>query len=152
MIERAGKNIRAPSCPTSPSSNGAARWVAAIFVLSVSLAIPPLPRAFGQPGSDADNQTKQGLPGAKVPPVQRSNATTRPQTAEGHQGQLLRYDVRPKLSASQLPGDSITLKTCSLIPRCLKLQISIGFAHPNLQGPVPQRLPNQQARRWLRVH
>ena len=38
-----------------------------------------------------------------MPPVQRSNATTRPQTAEGHQGQLLRYDVRPKLSASQRP-------------------------------------------------
>ena len=48
--------------------------------------------------------------------------------------------------------DSITSKTCSLIPRRLKLQTYIGFVHTNLQGPVPQRSPNQQARRSLRVH
>ena len=103
MIERTGKTSGTHSCPTSPPGNGAARWVAAIFVLSVSLAIPPLPRAFGQQGNDAANQTKQDLPSGKVPPVQRSNTGARPQTAEGHKGQLLRYDVRPKLSASELP-------------------------------------------------
>ena len=48
--------------------------------------------------------------------------------------------------------DSITLKTCSLIPRRLKLQTFIGFVHTKLQGPVPRRSPNQQARRSLRVH
>jgi hypothetical protein len=111
MIERTGKNISAHSRATSPSGNGAARWVAAMFVFSVSLAILSIPRAFGQPGNDAANfatailshggQTKQGLPGGKVPPVQRSNTPTGPQTTEGHQAQLLRYDVPLKLSTSQ---------------------------------------------------
>jgi hypothetical protein len=47
MIERAGKTIETHSRPPSTSRNSAARWVAAIFVISVSLAIPALPRAFG---------------------------------------------------------------------------------------------------------
>ena len=48
MLERAGKTIKTHSRPPSPSRNSAARWVVAIFVISVSLAIPPLPRAFGR--------------------------------------------------------------------------------------------------------
>jgi hypothetical protein len=100
MIERAGKTIKTHSRPPSPSRNSAARWVAAIFVISVSLAIPPLPRAFGQPGSDADNQTKQSLRGTKMPPPKRSSTANKPQTIDGPQAQLLRYDVRPKQPAS----------------------------------------------------
>jgi hypothetical protein len=83
MIERAGKTIKTHSRPPSPSRNSAARWVAAIFVISVSLAIPPLPRAFGQPGSDADNQTKQSLRGTKMPPPKRSSTAKEPQTIDG---------------------------------------------------------------------
>jgi len=96
MIERAGKTIKTHSRPPSPSRNSAARWVAAIFVISVSLAIPPLPRAFGQPGSDADNQTKQSLRGTKMPPPKRSSTANKPQTIDGPQAQLLRDDVRPE--------------------------------------------------------
>ena len=140
MIERTGKNIRAHSCPTSPSGNGAARWVAAIFVLSVSLAIPPLPRAFGQQGNDAANQTKQGLPGGKVPPVQRSNTATRPQTAERHKGQLLRYDVRPKLSASQLPRGFHNVKDLlphSALPEASNIH---RLRPPQLSGTCPSTI------------
>ena len=122
MIERTGKNIRAHSRLTSPSGNGAARWAAAIFVFSVSLAIPPIPWAFGQPGSDADNQTKLGLPGGKVPPVQHNNTPTRPQTTEGHQAQLLPYDVRQKLSASQLPRGFHDVK--DLLPYSAPTEVS----------------------------
>jgi len=140
MIERTGKNIRAHSCPTSPLGNGAARWVAAIFVLSVSLAIPPLPRAFGQQGNDAANQTKQGLPGGKVPPVQRSNTATRPQTAERHKGQLLRYDVRPKLSASQLPRGFHNVKDLlphSALPEASNIH---RLRPPQLSGTCPSTI------------
>src|SRR5689334_19942943 len=112
MIERSGKKVKAHSHMRSLLGYGATDWGAAILVLSVSLAILQLPLAFGQPDSDADNfatanpshggQTKQGLPDAKAPPVQRSNTATKPQT-ERHQEQLLRYDVGPTLPASQLP-------------------------------------------------
>ena len=100
MIERAGKTIKTHSRRPSPSRNSAARCVAAIFVISVSLTIPLLPRAFGQPGSDADNQTKQSLRGTKMPPPKRSSTANKPQTIDGPQAQLLRYDVRPKRPAS----------------------------------------------------
>ena len=84
-----------------PLGLGATVYAAAILALSVSLAIPPVPRAFAQPGSGGVNQTKQGLPAAKMSPLPRSNTATRPQTIEGHRAQLLRYDVPLKLSASQ---------------------------------------------------
>jgi hypothetical protein len=131
MIERIGKNISAHSRPTSPSGHGAARWVAAIFVLSLSLAIPPLPWAFGQSGSDADNQTKQGLPGGKVPPVQHSNTATRPRGTEGQQAQPLRYDVRPKLSASQSPRSFHNSK--DLLPDSAPTEVSNSHRPRSLQ-------------------
>jgi len=84
-----------------PLGLGATVCAAAILALSVSLVIPPVPRAFAQPGSGGVNQTKQGLPAAKMSPLPRSNTATRPQTIEGHRAQLLRYDVPLKLSASQ---------------------------------------------------
>ena len=112
MIERTSKNIRAHTCPTPPSGNGAARWVAAIFVLSVSLAILPLPRAYGQPGSDANNQTKQGLPGGKVPPVLNA-VTPRPdgRPPKATRGNFFVMMAGRSYLRRNFPGDSITLKT-----------------------------------------
>jgi hypothetical protein len=112
MIERAGKNIRAHNCPPSPSANGAAISAAAIFVLSVSLAIP-LPRAFSQPDGGRDNfatanpshggQAKQGLPADITPRLQHSNTGNKQQIIKNDQLELLRYDSQRKPLASQ-PG------------------------------------------------
>jgi hypothetical protein len=102
VIERAGKNIRTHSRPPSPSGNGAARRATAIFVLSVSQAIP-LPCAFGQPDGGGDNQAKQSFSAAMTPRLQRSSAGDTQRTTKGGQSELLRYDIRPKSPASQ-PG------------------------------------------------
>jgi hypothetical protein len=113
MIERAGKNIRAHNCRPSPSGKCAAISAAAIFVLSVSLAVP-LPCAFGQPDSGGDNLAKQSLPAPKLPRLQRCSTTNGPQPTEDGQPQL-RYDVLSKPPASQVPRGFHDVK--DLFPR-----------------------------------
>ena len=56
MIETAGKTIKTHSRPPSPSRNSAARWVAAIFVLSVSTGHPAATPQCVTVGIDTDCQ------------------------------------------------------------------------------------------------
>jgi len=84
--------------PPSPLGVGATVCAAAILALSVSLVIPPVPRALAQPSSGGENQTKESLPSAARPRLQRSSSQ---QTTKGVQPSLLPYDIRPKIPASQ---------------------------------------------------
>src|SRR6266542_1651212 len=103
MIEGSDKNIRAHGHTPSPLGYDAASWAAAIFALSVLLAIPPLPRAFAQPGSGAENQTKQSSPSTRTLRLQPSSNGDKRQTTKGGQSDLLPYDIRLKVPGSQLP-------------------------------------------------
>jgi hypothetical protein len=85
--------------PPSPLGLSAAVCDATILALSVSLAITPVPRAFAQPGSGGDNQTKENVASATTPSFQRNSGQ---QTTKGGQPDLLPYDIRPKLPASPL--------------------------------------------------
>src|SRR5215831_1223204 len=73
MIKRTAKNITCLG------------WAAAIFVLLVLLAIPLLPRAFGQP---RNRGAKESLPHA---------------VSEASRSQPLPYDVRPNPPGSPRP-------------------------------------------------
>ena len=82
MIKRTIRHITRLRSSTWQGTKSTVHWAAAILVLSVLLAIPLLPRAFGRPRSHVANQS-QDVPNAS-------------------QSQLLRYDVRPNPLASQL--------------------------------------------------
>jgi hypothetical protein len=99
MIKRTVRAIMGYFRPPSPLGVGATVCAAAILALSVSLVIPPVPRAFAQPGSGGENQTKGSLPSAATPRLQRSQQTTK-----GGHASLLPYDIRSKIPASQLSG------------------------------------------------
>jgi hypothetical protein len=92
------------------------------------------------------------LRGTKMPPPKRGSTANKPQTIVGPQAQLLRYDARPKQPASPSSRGFHNFK--DLLPHSVPPEASNihRFVHTNLQGPVPQRSPNQQARRSLRVH
>jgi hypothetical protein len=85
MIKRTAKNIK-----------GDAHWVAAIVLILLVLAIQLLPRAFGQPRTPADNRSLHH------------------DVTKASQSQL-RYDVRPKPPASQVPRGFHSVK--DLFPR-----------------------------------
>jgi hypothetical protein len=112
----------------SPLSLGAAVSAAAILTLSVSLAIPPVPRAFGQPGGGGENQTKQSLASAATPPLQHNSGQP---TAKGGQPELLPYDIRPKVPASQLSRGFHNSR--DLLPR------SAPAAGSNIDRPRPRQ-------------
>jgi hypothetical protein len=99
MIRRAVKEIMTRFRPPSQLGLAAAGWAAAVLALSLLLAIPSLPHASAQPGRDDNNQTKESLPSATTPRLQRSNSQ---QTTKGDQPELLPYDIRPKVPTSQV--------------------------------------------------
>src|SRR5947199_6274557 len=103
MIDRSGKDIRTHGDSPSFPGYGVAGWVTGTFVLSVLLAIAPLPRAFSQPGSSADSRFKQSFPSTRMPGFHRSSTPDTQHTSKDGQPKLLPYDVRPKSPASQLP-------------------------------------------------
>jgi hypothetical protein len=102
MIRRAGKKIVGRFRPPSPPGLGIAAGGAAMLALSVLLPISPLTRVFAQTGSGGGNQTKERLPSATAPRLQRG---TSEQTTKGGQPGLLPYDVRSNPPGSQLPND-----------------------------------------------
>jgi len=102
MIKLTVKKIIGRFQPPLPLGLGAAAGGAAILALSVLLPIPPLTRAFAQPGNGGDNQTKERLLSATTPRLQHRSGQ---QTTKGGQPKLLPYDIRRNLPGSQLPND-----------------------------------------------
>ena len=129
MIERTTKN-RIHTHPGSPTGNSTVAWTAAIFVVLVSLAISVPPRTFAQPGSGTDNQAKQSLPAVRTPRLQHAGNLYRLQMTKSGQSELLRYDDRQKVPASQVPRGFHNSK--DLVPD------SVPTEAPNVQlrGPL----------------
>jgi len=103
MDERTDKN-RGHPYPALPIGKSTVVWIAAIILLLVSLAIAVLPRALAQPGSGADNQAKQTLPGFKTPRLQQDSTLERLPITKSGQPEFLRYDDRSKVRASKIPS------------------------------------------------
>jgi len=122
--------------PPSPLGFGATVCAAAILALSVSLAIPPLPRAFARPGSGGDNQTKESLASTTSPRLQHNSGQ---ETIKGGQRSLLPYDIWPEMPASQLSRGFHNSK--DLVPRLLR---GIGIpADARLAGSQSHERPRQ---------
>jgi hypothetical protein len=98
VIKRTIKKIirlRSPRRPTARlGTKSVVHGVAAIFIPVVLLAIPLLPRAFGQLRSHAGNF-------ATANPPRRAEGGQSPDVQKASESQLLRHDVRPNPPASQ---------------------------------------------------
>jgi hypothetical protein len=92
MLKRAVKTIMDHFRRPSPLVCDAAAWTAVWLAVSGLLTILALPRAFAQPGNGDKNHTKELQ-------LQRSS---RQKTTLDRPSDLLPYDPRPKVPASQL--------------------------------------------------